>query len=192
MSLIRAIEGFNVISTDKGHDAVDLAKDDPFDIIVTDLGLPDMPGDIVIQQIRRNGGHQPRIVVYTGYGESHAMKAMTAGADVVLTKAAPFELVLNAIRAVDAPDSPSRVEHMEPMTHCPGRAGLRDTGSENEHLKGLRTDCHASHGASRGVVVRPVPHQPRCFDRSRSSPPIPELRRGGFPATQRSEGRMAR
>ncbi len=107
LSFTLATEGFNVVSTDKGRDAVHLAKDEGFDTIVTDLGLPDMPGDIVIQQIRqqiwRTGGHQPRIVVSTGYGESHAMKAMTAGADVVLTKTAPLELVLNAIRGVDAP-----------------------------------------------------------------------------------------
>lgn len=54
-----------------------------WDVILSDLGLPDIPGDGLIHQIlaRAKGRH-----TITGYGEPHVSRARQAGAEVVFTK----------------------------------------------------------------------------------------------------------
>lgn len=80
------VEGAEVFATGSGRDAAAVAAREDFDVVVTDLGLPDIPGELVIRQIRRYARRRPRIVVVTGYGEPFTTQARAAGADRVLTK----------------------------------------------------------------------------------------------------------
>ena len=89
-------EGFDVVLTDNGTDAIVAAQQTRMDVVVTDLELPDMSGLAVVQRLRGLCRDACRIVVYTGFGESHAGAALKAGADVVLTKAASLEILLGA------------------------------------------------------------------------------------------------
>jgi len=79
-------EGAQVVATGSGVEATRLAEREDFDVLVTDLGLPDIPGETVIRQTVRNARRRPRIVVVTGYDEPFTTRARAAGADVVLTK----------------------------------------------------------------------------------------------------------
>jgi DNA-binding response OmpR family regulator len=89
-------EGYQVVVAETGMDAIVKARHTRVDVVVTDLELPDISGIVVVRTLRNLQKRTCRIVVYTGFGESHAEEALTAGADVVLTKAASFALLLVA------------------------------------------------------------------------------------------------
>ena len=89
-------EGYEVVVTANGAEAIAAARQTPVNVVVTDLELPDVSGIAVVRTLRSLRQGACRIVVYTGFGESHAEEALKAGADVVLTKAASFALLLVA------------------------------------------------------------------------------------------------
>ena len=83
--LLRA-EGVDVVATDSGREAVDLAARHDFDVVLTDLGLPDIPGDVLIRRVLAGARRPPRIIVVTGYDEPFVSRAREAGAEVVFNK----------------------------------------------------------------------------------------------------------
>jgi len=95
--LLRA-EGADVATAATGREAVELAGRKAFDVLLTDLGLPDIPGDILIREVLATAPVRPHVVVVTGYGEPYASRAREAGADVVLTKPIEWTLLLQQLR----------------------------------------------------------------------------------------------
>jgi CheY-like chemotaxis protein len=83
--LLRA-EGVDVVPTASGREAIDVAAHQQFDIVLTDLGLPDIPGDVVIRRVLASARRRPRIIVVTGYDEPFVSRARQAGADAVFNK----------------------------------------------------------------------------------------------------------
>jgi CheY-like chemotaxis protein len=83
--LLRA-EGVDVVSTATGREAVELAAHHDFDVVLTDLGLPDISGDVVIRRVLASARRRPRIIVVTGYDEPFVSRAKQAGADAVFNK----------------------------------------------------------------------------------------------------------
>ncbi len=92
--LLRA-EGAEVATASTGRQGVELAGREPFDILLTDLGLPDIPGDILIREVLATTRLRPHV---TGYGEPYASRAREAGADVVLTKPIEWTLLLRQLK----------------------------------------------------------------------------------------------
>ena len=84
--LLLEAEGAQVVATGSGLEAKRLAEREEFDVILTDLGLPDVSGETVIRHAVRNARRRPRIIVITGYDEPFTTRARAAGADVVMTK----------------------------------------------------------------------------------------------------------
>jgi len=91
--LLRA-EGAEVTATGSGREAADLAGRREFDVVLSDLGLPDMPGDVLIRQIAGASKRRTRILVVTGYGEPYITRARQAGAHVVFTKPVEWTRIL--------------------------------------------------------------------------------------------------
>lgn len=84
--LLLEAEGIEVVATGSGRKALALAAGGDFDMLITDLDLPDMPGDVVIRQVRATVKPCPRVIVLTDSSEPHRRRARDASADVVLTK----------------------------------------------------------------------------------------------------------
>jgi two-component system CheB/CheR fusion protein len=82
------ITGADVVTTGSAAEAVKAVAAQDFDVVVSDLGLPDVPGDVVIRHILATATRRPRVVVMTGRDESWHRRARDAGADAVLVK--PF------------------------------------------------------------------------------------------------------
>jgi two-component system CheB/CheR fusion protein len=95
--LLRA-EGADVIATGSGREAADIANQEQFDVVLSDLGLPDVPGDVLIRQIVAASKGRTRVIVVTGYGEPYVSRARQAGADVVFTKPVEWTRILDFIR----------------------------------------------------------------------------------------------
>jgi two-component system, chemotaxis family, CheB/CheR fusion protein len=102
-TLLLQAEGARVTATGTGREAVELAGREEFDVLLTDLGLPDIPGEIVIRHVVATARRRPWVVVVTGYDEPFMGRAREAGADVVLTKPIAWAELLD--RLVPAPSS---------------------------------------------------------------------------------------
>src|SRR5437762_14313913 len=82
-ALLLRSEGVDVVATGSGSEDVDLAARNDFDIVLTDLGLPDIPGDVVIRRVLAGSRRRPRVIVVTGYDEPFVSRARLAGADQI-------------------------------------------------------------------------------------------------------------
>jgi two-component system CheB/CheR fusion protein len=94
-------EGADVIATPSGREGAELAKNHRFDVVLSDLGLPDIAGDTLIRQLRTAAGSATRVIVITGYGEPYLTRARQAGADAVFTKPVEWTRILDYLRRPD-------------------------------------------------------------------------------------------
>ena len=91
-------EGAEVAAFANGREATAAALATDFDLLLTDYGLPDIPGDRLIGQIVSTARHRPHVVVVTGYGPPYIERARKAGADEVLTKPVDWQDLLQRLR----------------------------------------------------------------------------------------------
>ena len=96
--LLRA-EGAEVLATASGREAIEQIAKRDFDVVLTDLGLPDIPGDALIRRVLARSRHRPRIIVVTGYDEPFVSRARQAGADLVFNKPIVWSTLANALAA---------------------------------------------------------------------------------------------
>ncbi|MBB3543975.1 MULTISPECIES: response regulator transcription factor [unclassified Rhizobium] len=81
-------QGYEVNEAPNGATALQSAKDDPPDLIVLDLGLPDKSGHELLQEWRDAGLTLPIVILSSRTDETGIVNALEAGADDYLTK--PF------------------------------------------------------------------------------------------------------
>ena len=90
--------GYDVLSAMTGHAALDTVDRDKPDLIVLDLGLPDLDGIEVCRQVRQTSS-APIIVLSARGAEGDKVSALDAGADDYVTKPFGAEELLARIRA---------------------------------------------------------------------------------------------
>ena len=100
--LVQALEreGYSVEHAVTGHEALTMVKDDEPDLVVLDLGLPDIDGLEVCRQLRESG-FEGGVLMLTGRSrELDRVVGLDAGADDYLAK--PFGLaeLLARLRAL--------------------------------------------------------------------------------------------
>ena len=84
-----------------GEEALALVDSVECDIVVTDLSMPGMGGIEATRQLKGQSP-APKVLVLTGYGESHLTKAIKAGADGYIMKTAGGDKLRAAIRDIHA------------------------------------------------------------------------------------------
>jgi two-component system OmpR family response regulator len=82
--------GFEVTAADSGRDALRLARERPFDLIVMDVMLPDLDGFDVVRRLRRDGARVPVIFLTARDTRADKVAGLTIGGDDYMTK--PFGL----------------------------------------------------------------------------------------------------
>jgi DNA-binding response OmpR family regulator len=97
LTALLQIEGADVTMTASGREALDLAVSGSFDLLITDLDLPDVPGDAVIRSVVATA--HVRVIVITGSSERAVSRARDAGADVVLTKPIDWPSLIGHVRS---------------------------------------------------------------------------------------------
>jgi DNA-binding response OmpR family regulator len=86
--------GFTVLSASTGAEALGLAAASPPDLVVLDLGLPDVPGETVATELR-GAGPTPILMLTAKASEEDRIRGLELGADDYVTKPfSPRELVL--------------------------------------------------------------------------------------------------
>lgn len=90
--------GYTTIAVGTGTDAIALARDDSFDLLILDLGLPGADGHEVLRQVRGRGERMPIIVLTARSGVDDTVGALEGGADDHVAKPFRFEELLARIR----------------------------------------------------------------------------------------------
>jgi DNA-binding response OmpR family regulator len=89
-------EGMGVLSTASGSDAIDLARRGRPDLVILDLGLPDVPGEDVALELR-SFMDVPILMLTAKASENDRIRGLELGADDYMTKPfSPRELVLRS------------------------------------------------------------------------------------------------
>ena len=122
-----------------GKAALEALAINPYDLVVLDLGLPDIDGFEVCRQYRARGGRAPLLVLTARDALSDRVRGLDAGADDYLTKPFAVEELLARLRALArrppaAHDVVLRYADVEltPAAHTAARGGrpLRLTARE--------------------------------------------------------------
>lgn len=92
-------EEFETLAAATGRDALTRLKDESVDIILLDVGLPDMDGREVCRMLRRQGIKVPIIMLTGADGEADTILGLDAGANDYVTKPYRFGVLLARIRA---------------------------------------------------------------------------------------------
>src|SRR5258708_21576588 len=101
--------GFAVLSTDSGAEAINVASTTNPDLIVLDLGLPDVPGEAVAREVHETS-QTPILMLTAKSGEQDRIAGLELGADDYVTKPfSPRELVLR-VQAI-LRRTPATTEH---------------------------------------------------------------------------------
>lgn len=90
--------GYSTVAVDTGPDAVALARDSAFDLLILDLGLPGLDGQEVLRRIRERGERMPVIILTARDGVEDTVASLEQGADDYMTKPFRFEELLARIR----------------------------------------------------------------------------------------------
>jgi two-component system, sensor histidine kinase len=88
LKLMLEVEGATVKTAEGGEEGLRVAERARPDIILCDIGLPDIDGFEVARRIRARSDLAPtRLIALTGYGQAEDMRqAVKAGFDAHLTK----------------------------------------------------------------------------------------------------------
>ncbi len=92
-------EEFSTIGAKTATEAIDLAKEDYFDVILLDVGLPDMDGREVCRLMRRNGVTSPIIMLTGADTDADTILGLDAGANDYITKPFRLGVLLARLRA---------------------------------------------------------------------------------------------
>jgi DNA-binding response OmpR family regulator len=91
--------GFVTSVAEDGMKASTMARDDEFDLLVLDLGLPGKDGTEVLRELRATGQRMPVIILTARDDVSDKVGGLEGGADDYVTKPFRFEELLARVRA---------------------------------------------------------------------------------------------
>lgn len=93
-------EGYSVEVAKNGTEAVALGGEGKFQVIVLDLGLPDLNGRQVCEQLRERGIHTPILMLTARDAVQDKVSGLRSGADDYMTKPFAFEELLARIEVL--------------------------------------------------------------------------------------------
>jgi len=110
-------EGFDVTTVHEGQQALDHVRASPPDLVLLDLGLPDVDGTEVLRTLRAEGA-DTRVICLTARGtETDQVMGLDLGADDYVTKPFGLSLLLARVSAVlrrgAAPTSATGSDHLQ-------------------------------------------------------------------------------
>ncbi|WP_262690282.1 EAL domain-containing response regulator [Kordiimonas aestuarii] len=132
--LIRYLQGGDnlVAGADSGAQALDLLKTERYDVIVTDLAMPEMDGFGLIRAISELDW-DPSVILLTG----HDARTLQSAKELALAYS------INLLGTLTKPVNKDMLLHMlsdVADTRTQGRTGTETVLAENEFMRGLMTD----------------------------------------------------
>ncbi|MCU1520074.1 MAG: DNA-binding response regulator [Arthrobacter sp.] len=118
VQILRALQinlnarGYSTVTAFTGQNALEQAAQHPVDVIILDLGLPDLDGVEVIRRLRR-WNKVPIVVLSARHGSDDKIQALDAGADDYVTKPFGMDELMARLRAALRRGSPGEVPVIE-------------------------------------------------------------------------------
>jgi DNA-binding response OmpR family regulator len=134
-------EEFEAVGVDTGTKCVQAAKAGQIDLVIMDVGLPDIDGREAVRILRKNGFKAP-IIMLTGYdADSDTILGLEAGANDYVTKPFRSGVLLARIRALlrQHESSQDAVLTIGPYTFRPSSKLLLDPKGNKVRLTGKET-----------------------------------------------------
>ena len=91
--------GYSTTVCDDGTRAAVMARDDEFDLLILDIGLPGQDGFAVLRSIRTRGEKMPVLILTARDEVVDTVAGLDSGADDYVTKPFVFEELLARVRA---------------------------------------------------------------------------------------------
>lgn len=91
-------EEFEITQVGTGQDGINTAKDNHFDLILLDVGLPDTDGREVCRALRKNGFKMPIIMLTGADSDAEEILGLESGANDYVTKPFKVGVLLARIR----------------------------------------------------------------------------------------------
>ena len=152
-------EEFDVFEAETGAHGITRAKGQLHDLVILDVGLPDMDGREVCRLMRKGGVRCP-IIILTGHdSDSDTILGLDAGANDYITKPFKFPVLLARIRAQlrQHEQSEDAVFTIGPYTFRPAVKMLTDEDGKKIRLTEKETNIlKFLYRASDQVVARDV------------------------------------
>src|SRR5471032_2498136 len=127
---------FEAVAVDSGTKGVAEAKAGQIDLVIMDVGLPDVDGREAVRILRKNGFKAP-IIMLTGHdADSDTILGLEAGANDYVTKPFKFAVLLARIRAQlrSHEASEDAVYHIGPYEFRPAAKALFDQAAKKIRL----------------------------------------------------------
>jgi CheY-like chemotaxis protein len=86
LTMLLRLEGAEAVGVASGHEALTVFGSRHFDVVMTDLGLPDIPGDVLIRTIITAARRPIKVVAITGESQPSLTRALEAGVVAIFTK----------------------------------------------------------------------------------------------------------
>ncbi len=116
-------EEFETVQAETASAGITAARGDSVDLLIMDVGLPDMDGREAVKVLRK-GGFKPPIILLTGHDtDSDTVLGLEAGANDYVAKPFKFAVLLARIRA-----HLRQHEQTEDATFAIGRYTFRPSG----------------------------------------------------------------
>jgi DNA-binding response OmpR family regulator len=138
-------EGYAVVVAGSGEAGLALARDNPPDLVVLDIVLPDIEGLEVLRRLRAADSQLPTLIVTAKDAPADQVLGLESGADDYVVKPFTFEILLARVRALlrrQHADHPSVLTFtdltLDPSSH-EVRRGQREVVLTSLEFKLLRT-----------------------------------------------------
>lgn len=138
LSIVLKNLGYTVLQANNGKDALRLAANRRLDLLVTDLGLPEMNGLKLVQLVRTLNQDQRnlKVVMLTAYDlADYETKGVDAGCDVVLAKPIDiekFERIVAVLRGDSA--TPEALNERDVQPHIAMQSGKMADRHRNANM----------------------------------------------------------
>jgi two-component system OmpR family response regulator len=100
VSMTLRYEGWQVTTAANGAEAIKLAWDNPPDIVVLDIMLPDISGLEVLERLRENNPGLPLLLLTAKDSQEDRIAGLSAGGDDYVTKPFSLEELVLRLRAL--------------------------------------------------------------------------------------------
>ena len=127
---ILELDGYQLTSTTSGLEALELLREEHFDVVLTDLHIDDIDGTDLLRELRE-GDSDTSAIILTGYGSlDSAIRVLRHGAyDYLLKPCDVLELRTTVARAIDRSRLASQL-----------RQRMRDLEQANETIRALNLE----------------------------------------------------
>ena len=152
-------EDFDVFEADDGATGLDKAKEAIYDLVILDVGLPDMDGRELCRLMRKQGVKCPILMLTAHDTDADTILGLDAGANDYVSKPFKFPVLLARIRAQlrQHEQSEDAVFTLGPYTFKPAAKMLITEDDKKVRLTEKETNIlKFLHRAQDGVVARDV------------------------------------